>query len=187
MKINKRGIIEERKKTRKLTARDYLFQGGTTAGILALSDLLGQMVMGYPTSYIQTPLLMGMYGFVTGNMCFLMYNKLDSFEEIDITRTKRISPLRIKLAFYKMLFDQFVWSPIGTFMYIFFSSIVDSPDISIARIFRDYFRILFDSYKIWPVVQMVNFLFVPLEMRVMFISMASLIWNTYVKIARNTK
>lgn len=186
MKINKRGIIEERKRHRKITIRDYLFQGGTTAGILALSDLLGQIVMGYPTSFIQTPLLMGMYGFVTGNMCFLMYNKLDSFEEIEVTRTKGLSPIRIKLAFYKMLFDQFVWSPIGTFMYIFVSSLVDMSYFSISRVLRDYFRILLDSYKIWPIVQMINFLFIPLEMRVLFISMASLIWNTYIKIARNT-
>ncbi|EHY64586.1 hypothetical protein NERG_02396, partial [Nematocida ausubeli] len=61
---------------------------------------------------------------------------------------------------------------------------VDSSDFSIKKVLKDYFRILFDSYKIWPILQMINFLFVPLEMRVVFISMASLLWNTYVKIAR---
>ncbi|KAI5189232.1 protein Mpv17 [Nematocida minor] len=184
MKINKRGIIEEKRKTKKITIKDYLFQGGTTAVILMLSDLLGQIILRNVRSYFVTPLFMGLYGFITGNLCFLMYTKLDSFEGPDLDRMKGFSWLKIKLAFYKMLFDQFVWSPFGTFMFIFVSSVVDSKNFSLSKVIGDYFRILFDSYKIWPVIQMINFLFVPLDLRVMFISVASLLWSTYVKIAR---
>ncbi|KAI5159742.1 protein Mpv17 [Nematocida ausubeli] len=184
MKINKRGVIEERRKQKKATVKDYILQGGSTALILAVSDILGQLVLGGITSYVQTPLLMGFYGFMTGNLSFLMYTRMDSYSSERFDRIKGLSAIRIKIALYKMLFDQLVWSPFGTFMFIFVASLVDSSDFSIKKVLRDYFRILFDSYKIWPILQMINFLFVPLEMRVVFISMASLLWNTYVKIAR---
>ncbi|EIJ88377.1 uncharacterized protein NEPG_00153 [Nematocida parisii ERTm1] len=184
MKINKRGIIEERKKANKLTFKDLLLQGGPTAIILAVSDLLGQIIVGANMSYIKTPLLMGLYGFITGNISFLMYSTMDSYSTDKFNRMRGLTPQRVKIAFYKMLFDQLVWSPIGTFMFIFVASLVDSSNFGLRKVVIDYFTILFDSYKIWPVLQMINFLFVPLEMRVLFISTASLIWNTYVKIAR---
>ncbi|KAH9387333.1 protein Mpv17 [Nematocida major] len=187
MKINKRGIIEGRGKTRRTTPRDLFVQGGSTAIILALSDILGQIVTGRVTSYIQTPFLMGLYGFLTGNMCFLMYTQMEAYGGQAAEHLKGFSALRVKTALYKMLFDQFVWAPVGNFMFILIASLVDGSGFTVRRVLRDYFKILFDSYKIWPFLQMINFLFVPLEMRVTFIGVSSLIWNTYVKIVRQGK
>lgn len=187
MKINKRGIIEEKRKGKKITRRDCFFQGTVTGLILAFSDLLGQILTGKVSSYFKTPFLMGLYGFATGNLSFLMYTSMDSYEPEQIDLIKGFSALRVKLALYKMLFDQFVWSPIGTFMFIFVASVVDSKNFSFRKVFRDYFRFLFDSYKIWPIIQTINFLFIPLELRVIFTSIASVLWNTYVKMARHSK
>ncbi|KAF8565111.1 hypothetical protein P879_08404 [Paragonimus westermani] len=43
-----------------------------------------------------------------------------------------------------------------------------------------YWTILFMNYKIWPLAQSINFFFMPLQFRVLYINFVALFWNVYV-------
>lgn len=42
--------------------------------------------------------------------------------------------------------------------------------------------IIFNSYKIWPLASIVNFAFVPVEKRIVFLSCVGLVWNIYLSL-----
>ncbi|KAK7091279.1 mitochondrial inner membrane protein Mpv17-like [Littorina saxatilis] len=44
---------------------------------------------------------------------------------------------------------------------------------------RDYLTIMLNNYKIWPAAQTINFFFMPLQHRVLFVNFIALGWNTY--------
>jgi len=42
--------------------------------------------------------------------------------------------------------------------------------------------LIVNSYKIWPVASIVNFVFVPVERRIVFLSCVALVWNIYLSL-----
>ena len=42
--------------------------------------------------------------------------------------------------------------------------------------------LIVSSYKIWPVASMVNFVFVPVERRIVFLSCVAVVWNIYLSL-----
>ena len=45
---------------------------------------------------------------------------------------------------------------------------------------RDYLRLLIGNYKLWPMVQTINFYYVPINYQVIVVNATSLVWNTYI-------
>ncbi|KAL3310712.1 hypothetical protein Ciccas_010716 [Cichlidogyrus casuarinus] len=43
----------------------------------------------------------------------------------------------------------------------------------------NFISVLCDNYKFWPFVQIINFNFVPIHLRLMFANSVAVIWNTY--------
>ena len=50
----------------------------------------------------------------------------------------------------------------------------------IERFEKDYYSTLMNSYRFWPFVQIVNFMFVPAFYRILVVRFAALFWNTYI-------
>ncbi|KAK0066102.1 protein Mpv17 [Biomphalaria pfeifferi] len=44
---------------------------------------------------------------------------------------------------------------------------------------KEFFPLLFTSYKVWPLAQLINFYVLPLQHRVLFVNCVALGWNTY--------
>ncbi|KAK4193400.1 hypothetical protein QBC35DRAFT_481481 [Podospora australis] len=86
------------------------------------------------------------------------------------------SPRKTMLA--RVAVDQGVFAP--TFIGIFLSSMAvlegGSPK---EKLEKNYWPALSTNYLIWPWVQMVNFTFVPLQHRVLFVNVISIGWNCY--------
>ncbi|KAF1961697.1 integral membrane protein-like protein [Byssothecium circinans] len=44
---------------------------------------------------------------------------------------------------------------------------------------NDMWKIIWDSYKIWPIANLVSTMYVPVEKRIVFLSFCGLLWNIY--------
>lgn len=43
-----------------------------------------------------------------------------------------------------------------------------------------YRNTLFTGYTVWPLFQLVNFFFIPLNLRIYAVNMAAFLWNVYI-------
>ncbi|KAG7205823.1 hypothetical protein KM043_007764 [Ampulex compressa] len=82
----------------------------------------------------------------------------------------------------KVLCDQLLFAP--SFVAVLLVSIgtLQGNDLKHLRVKleNEYPEILWNNYKLWPMVQLVNFYFVPLHYQVLIVQSVALLWNTYI-------
>ncbi|KAL7677300.1 hypothetical protein ACOME3_003536 [Neoechinorhynchus agilis] len=102
---------------------------------------------------------------------FLLLNKLIPVQ----SNTRR-------RAIQMMLIDQIIMCPFAYSMFTLYNYWWHERDMSYvkAHFKQDVLAILIDNYRVWPLLQFVNFNVVPLRHRVLFINTAALFWNAYV-------
>ncbi|XP_024943935.1 protein Mpv17 isoform X2 [Cephus cinctus] len=91
------------------------------------------------------------------------------------------------VALKKVACDQLLFAP--SFIVILLSTISalqggNMEDIK-SRLKNDYIDILKNNYKLWPVVQLVNFALVPLHYQVLVVQSVAVLWNTYISYRTN--
>ncbi|XP_055331755.1 protein Mpv17-like [Paramacrobiotus metropolitanus] len=81
----------------------------------------------------------------------------------------------------RVLLDQLVFAPINYIVFIAVMGLVegDTWEAVQRRLKNDYWSVMFSNWKLWPAVQLINFYFVPFNQRILFLSVVSLFWNTY--------
>jgi len=86
----------------------------------------------------------------------------------------------IKVLSKKLFVDQILIAPVFLVCYISVLTLLKTMSFQevMPELKKNYLNVLSMNYKFWPVVQMLNYYFVPLTYRVLFGSSASLIWNT---------
>ncbi|RKP27319.1 hypothetical protein SYNPS1DRAFT_4320, partial [Syncephalis pseudoplumigaleata] len=93
----------------------------------------------------------------------------------------RLSTQIVGQAVKRVLGDQLVFAPVG--LAVFFSAMTlfegGGPAQIREKLRTSYVSALTASYMVWPAVQFVNFCFVPLMLRVPFVSAVSVVWNCY--------
>jgi hypothetical protein len=47
---------------------------------------------------------------------------------------------------------------------------------------QDLFPIIYASYKIWPLASVVNFTLIPVEKRIVFLSLVGLVWGIFLSL-----
>lgn len=85
------------------------------------------------------------------------------------------------VALKKVLLDQLIFAP--TMMVIFLSTlsiIQHRPCKILEKIERDYVDIMIANYRVWPLVQLVNFYLVPTNYQVLLVQSVAILWNTYI-------
>jgi protein Mpv17 len=114
-------------------------------------------------------------GFVAGPSMTLWYRFLN--KHIVFSSPTKQLVTRVAL-------DQLLFSP--TFLLIFFSfnGIVEGKgrDEIIHRLELGYKKVLIGNWTIWPLVQLVNFKFVPLNYQTVMVNTVALGWNTYLNL-----
>lgn len=76
-----------------------------------------------------------------------------------------------------MMADQLIFAPIGLGVYFLITS--ELKEKSSNKNANTYKDALLANYTVWPWLQLINFSFVPLTLRVPFIGLASIGWNAY--------
>ena len=125
-----------------------------------------------------------------------------------LTLDKGFGPtLTIRDAVKKVFFDQIVFAPILTAILLSVFGFSQGMDKHQAReklrkvhltilgkgghfqepslLSQEYVNLLLGFYKLWPCAQLINFYFVPLNLRVSYTNMVSIVWNSYVGYVAN--
>ena len=89
---------------------------------------------------------------------------------------------QLKFAFTGMLIDQLMFAPIflsGFFMFQSFIQTFDSEGIKKGfQTWKDKIKVtMLTNWKIWPAATMINFMYVPIQYRVLFANFIGLFWN----------
>ncbi|XP_037081123.1 protein Mpv17-like [Pollicipes pollicipes] len=81
----------------------------------------------------------------------------------------------------KVALDQGVFAPLFLGNFLVVLGVLQGRDWQqIKRKMKDeYSDILFNNWKLWPAVQLVNFYCVPLHHQVLFVQTIAIFWNTY--------
>lgn len=84
-------------------------------------------------------------------------------------------------ALRKVALDQLIFAPCALAVFLLTLGIVQQKGFSggLNNIKNDYFDILLTNYKVWPMVQITNFYFVPLRHQVLLVQSVAVLWNTY--------
>lgn len=83
-----------------------------------------------------------------------------------------------------MLFDQFLFAPIFLSGFFVFRSFIETLDMKgvekgVEGVKSKIWETLLTNWKIWPTATMINFMFVPIQYRVLFANFVGLFWNIY--------
>jgi protein Mpv17 len=73
----------------------------------------------------------------------------------------------------RVVVDQTVFSPAHLFMFLSTMSLMEGKDPK-QKLRRSYWPTMITNWSVWPVVQAVNFKFVPLEHRVLLVNVVAL-------------
>jgi hypothetical protein len=91
------------------------------------------------------------------------------------------------IAIKRMITDQTLFAPAG--LVVFFTAMGLSETgkwEGVKEKFRDaYVPALIANYKVWPLVQFINFKFMPLQYRLPFASSIGIVWNAYLSWLNN--
>ncbi|KAG0425282.1 hypothetical protein HPB47_027537 [Ixodes persulcatus] len=81
----------------------------------------------------------------------------------------------------KLLSDQILFRPTSLFCFLGLLSVLHRrPWVDVKKtIWADYVSVLKTGYMFWPVVQLINYGWVPCHFRLIYFSSLGVVWNTY--------
>ncbi|KAL8364290.1 hypothetical protein RB601_009841 [Gaeumannomyces tritici] len=157
----------------RLAARPLLTQSITTAVLFATGDITAQQLVekrGVEKHDLTRTGRMFLYGGAVFGPAATTWFKILQ-QRVVLKSANATIAARVAV-------DQGLFAP--TFIGIFLSSMAvlegGSPK---EKLQKNYFNALTANYMLWPFVQMVNFKFVPLHHRVLFVNVISIGWNCY--------
>ncbi|CAJ0830307.1 3043_t:CDS:2, partial [Entrophospora sp. SA101] len=168
--------------TKNYQAHPVLTLAFTNGNLMALSDILAQSIninvnRKYPKDESEGA-----------------KERLHSNEHFDYPRLLRFSLYGFSIApINNMIFtntlkrvavDQIFFAPFGLVFFFGFMGISEGHDYDGIKLkFNEgYFSALKANYTIWPLVQLVNFRFLPLQYRVPFVGSVGVLWSTYLSL-----
>eukprot|EP01026_Neomeris_dumetosa_P082174 TRINITY_DN9357_c0_g1_i5.p1 TRINITY_DN9357_c0_g1~~TRINITY_DN9357_c0_g1_i5.p1 ORF type:complete len:228 (-),score=9.77 TRINITY_DN9357_c0_g1_i5:334-1017(-) len=137
-----------------------------------IGDVMAQLLSGKNKYDFLRTVRMGVYGgFVGGPIGHYWFNFLDKV----VYPTYPGSPLAIVV---KSALDQLIQAPIGLSLFYTYQEVVQGRALRVIReIKQKLFPTLFMTWKFWPLVHLVNFAVIPLEQRMLYVNVVSVVYT----------
>ncbi|XP_012536108.1 protein Mpv17 isoform X2 [Monomorium pharaonis] len=122
--------------------------------------------------FVRTMQFAGIGFFISGPVTRTWYGILDKY----------IGSKSYSVAIKKVACDQLFFAPIFLTVLLISIGICQGKDIERLKIKlkNEYSDILINNYKLWPMVQLVNFSLVPLHYQTLVVQSVALLWNSYI-------
>ncbi|CAJ0829814.1 6609_t:CDS:2 [Entrophospora sp. SA101] len=165
-----------------LTRRPILTQSITAGFLCGLGDTIAQHVVekrGIKNHDSYRTIRIGGFGIlIAGPVPAVWYRILDRYVKFE-------NPITGLLA--RVALDQMVFAPTFIAGFFLIQGILEGKTkLQLTRkLEKAYLPALLNSYKIWPIVQLINFRFVPLDHRLLVVNTVALGWNTYLSVTNN--
>uniref|UniRef100_A0A7S0N794 Peroxisomal membrane protein MPV17 n=1 Tax=Chlamydomonas leiostraca TaxID=1034604 RepID=A0A7S0N794_9CHLO len=153
----------------------------TSAFIAGLSDVIAQRIIsgGYKNS--RRTLAIACYGLIWNGPSAHFWQKF--MEYLFPGKTD------MKTVLKKVLIDQLSYGPVCNLLFMSFATTVLEGRSLVflrAKVQRDYPLVQLNGWKVWPLAALINYRFVPLQFRVLFINCVALCWSIFLLMrARN--
>lgn len=101
------------------------------------------------------------------------------FLETVVFKGKRQSSVPVVVG--KMAMDQFLFSPIFTVLYFYLRALADDQSLAATTTLlkRDLLGIMKSSWMVWIPANFLNYLLIPVDLRVLFGNLVGFFWNAY--------
>ncbi|XP_020299403.1 protein Mpv17 isoform X2 [Pseudomyrmex gracilis] len=122
--------------------------------------------------FIRTMKFAGIGLFISGPATRIWYGILDKY----------IGSKGHSVAIKKVVCDQLLFAPTFLAVLLVIIGLSQGKDIERLKIkmSNEYNDILINNYKLWPMVQLVNFSLVPLHYQALVVQSVALLWNSYI-------
>ncbi|XP_076398353.1 mitochondrial inner membrane protein MPV17 [Megachile rotundata] len=162
---------------RKLLTKYPLLTQATQAGtLMALGDQIAQNLVERKEfkdlDFVRTAQFGGIGFFIAGPATRTWYGILDKY----------IGSKGGVVVLKKVCCDQLFFAPIFIGVLLSVIGMLQGNDLENLqnKLKKEYPDILKNNYKLWPIVQLVNFYFIPLQYQVLKVQSVALLWNTYI-------
>ncbi|KAK9469553.1 hypothetical protein V1512DRAFT_244991 [Lipomyces arxii] len=162
----------------RLAARPILTQCVSTGVLFGIGDAVAQTM-------VPDEKLNGKYDYMrTARMCFhggVVFAPLVS-QWYRLINTRIVIPGRPTAeAFARMVVDQTVWAPFGIASFYVSMGVLSNQgwDVIKQDLQNKWYPTMVGNYAVWPAVQIINFRFLPLEYRLLFVNVVSIAWNAF--------
>lgn len=94
---------------------------------------------------------------------------------------KRIGSGGKIVAFKKVFVDQTLMAPVVIAGFLTIVGLLQKHNLKAVKeeLSDNYVDVLLMNYRVWPMVQAINFYFIPLQYQVLYVQSFALAWNTY--------
>lgn len=152
----------------------------TSLSLFALGDIFAQLLEKKGQFDKLRTFRIALYALIfVGPVSHYWYRLLDNIVE------KRIKIFSREAIFLKIAFDQFLYTPPMTVVFFGYMALASGGSIvnAITDVQSKVFPTLKVNWMVWPLVHTVTFGVVPLEYRVLFISVVAVFWACFLSLA----
>jgi peroxisomal membrane protein 2 len=146
----------------------------TSAAIAGISDIIAQLLLTGEYQSIARTCKVAMFGFCWSGPATHYWQ--DFLQRLFHGQNDILTVMK------KVFIDQMSFGPIMNVAFMAFVTLaLEGRDISAlgAKILHDYPLVQLNGWKVWPLAALINYRFVPLQFRVLFVNLVALGWSTF--------
>lgn len=158
----------------QLSRRPLRTKALTSACIAGLSDVVAQNIATGRYSSWKRTLAVACFGFLYSGPSAHFWQK---FMEYAFQGKRDLQTVLLKV-----LVDQSTYGPVCNVLFMAFASLVlegRTMSFTARRIRTDFPAVQRNGWRLWPLAALINYKFVPVQFRVLFINVVALLWTTF--------